>query len=458
MAGLTDMEELIATVPEKEIADYLREALVCYGAGAHRGCVVLTHTALFEGLRAKLHAVATVNAKAKAVLAIIDPLANGQKVFESMLIDQMKAGAIITQLESDILVQLNKQRNKAAHPSGHLVTAEEARFVFSEAIQKFLSKPIRQTSVLVDAIVAKMPEPNFFPSRLMADIKLVVEQETDNLDAAGLPQLVAKLVGALEGADVAAAGNAKRFLLALANRKDAAVRAMLVKSFVTPKASKDIHAATVTAMVSSDPEILAALNPATTIRVAALLQKNAEAVGVKIPFGELRNPAHALAVSVEALGEAFMTTNFKDFTDGVIEQFPTSPEFIKALAAAPGLLATLQVRYRAQAANSQFDASNAFAALLPGMDCSLAAVSTDEEAFRMLAAVARGADWGGYGAIELASAKFKALPDLRAKGEAFLAAKPAVAAKALEEAGFWEGMAKFVAKYVDEDAQVEAEA
>ena len=35
------MEELIATVPEKDIASYLREAMVCYGAAAYRGCIVL---------------------------------------------------------------------------------------------------------------------------------------------------------------------------------------------------------------------------------------------------------------------------------------------------------------------------------------------------------------------------------------------------------------------------------
>jgi hypothetical protein len=76
------MEELIATVPEKDIASYLREAMVCYGAGAYRGCIVLTHIALFEGLRQKLLALAPVNSAAKAVSVIIEPLAASQKVFE----------------------------------------------------------------------------------------------------------------------------------------------------------------------------------------------------------------------------------------------------------------------------------------------------------------------------------------------------------------------------------------
>lgn len=228
MAGLTDMEELIASVPEKDIATYLREAFICYGAGAYRGCIVLVHTALFEGLRMKLHAVSSSNAAARAVLSVIEPDAAAQKVFEQKLIDQMRIHAVITRLESDVLVQLNKQRNKAAHPSGHLVTAEEARYVFSEAVKKFLSQPIRQTSVLVDAIIARLPDPNFFPSSMIPDIALVVDQETENLDQTAMPELLAKIAGLHGGTDQIASANAAKFVLALAGRKQPSTRAMIV--------------------------------------------------------------------------------------------------------------------------------------------------------------------------------------------------------------------------------------
>jgi hypothetical protein len=152
---------------------FKQEISTAASSGAGGGCIVLTHIALFEGLRQKLLALAPVNSAAKAVSAVIEPLAASQKVFELTLVQQMKAAAIITQLEADILEQLNKQRNKAAHPSGHVVTAEEARFVFSEAIQKFLSQPIRQTSVLVASIITKISGPNFFPSAMMSDINAV---------------------------------------------------------------------------------------------------------------------------------------------------------------------------------------------------------------------------------------------------------------------------------------------
>lgn len=451
MVGLTDMEELIANVPEKDTADYLREAFICYGAGAYRGCVVLTHTALFEGLRAKLHGVAAVNSKAKAVLKIIEPLASAQKVFESKLIDEMRAGAIITQLEANILEQLNKQRNKAAHPSGHLVTAEEARFVFSEAIQKFLSKPIRQTSVLVDAIVARLAEPNFFPGVTLSDIKLVVDEETENLDDLGLPQLVAKLAGLLDSGDATAVRNAGRFLLALAGRKDPKLRESIIKSGIAPKATTDKHTTLITQLVSADPVILDEAPLATKARIAALLLNGGKSVGVSAPYAELRNPAHVLASAVKELGETFLLANYKDFTDWVIEQAPTAPEFISTLSGATTLFSRLQLRYREQAGHSQFTESNAFAGVLPGMDAALGASVSDEEAFSLLAAVAKGADWGAYTPIALRDARFQVLPALRAKALDFVAADADKAKEVLDGYHLVESPAAFSAQYLKDE-------
>ncbi|MCP3400500.1 hypothetical protein [Bradyrhizobium sp. CCGB20] len=425
------MEELVATVPEKDIASYLREALVCYGAGAYRGCVVLTHIALFDGLRQKLLALAPVNAVAKAVSAAIEPLAASQKVFELPLIHQMKGAGIITQLEADILEQLNKQRNKAAHPSGHFVTAEEARFVFSEAIQKFLSQPIRQTSVVVSGIIAKISGPNFFPSATMSDINAVTEQETQTLDPAGMPQLVAKLVEVLEGADATATRNARRFLLSLASRRDPSTSAVLVKGFVDPKASNDAHAQNIAMMVTADPSILRSLSVATRMRVEALLLKNASAVGLEVPYPELRNPARILASCISVLGETSMMAGYKQFVDWVIDKAPYSPEFIRALKTSPTLLKSLTGHYLEKASNSQWDVSNPFAEALPAMDSALADVLSDEDAFRLVAAVVRGADWNGFGPIEIAKGKFVNMPAVKAKAIAFASVNPAAAQSAM---------------------------
>jgi hypothetical protein len=441
------MEELIATVPEKDIASYLREAMVCYGAGAYRGCIVLTHIALFEGLRQKLLALAPVNSAAKAVSVIIEPLAASQKVFELTLVHQMKASAIITQLEADILEQMNKQRNKAAHPSGHVVTAEEARFVFSEAIQKFLSQPIRQTSVLVASIMTKIVGPNFFPSPMMSDINAVAQEETLTLDPAAMPQLVAKLVETVEGPDPVAARNASLFLVSLAGRHESAIRETIVKGFLDAKCANDAHAPLVSMLISTDPLLLSSLTPATRIRVGALILKNANDTGITLPYASIRNPAHVLGASVAVLGEAFMTSHYKQFVDWIIDKVPYAPEFITAIKPAPALMGELLKRYLARASHSQWDQSNPFAEALPAMDTALAVGLSDEDAFRMVAAVAKGADWNGFGPMELANGKFTSVPALKAKAVSFAAANPVAAEAAVTSFGLHIDLPAFVSRY-----------
>ena len=253
MVGLTDMEELIATVGDRDVANYLREALACYGTGAHRACIVLTHIALFDGLRRKVKALAPVNAVAKGVSDEIEPLAAAQKVFETPLIHKLKGAAIITKLEAELLEQLNNQRNKAAHPSGHDVTAEEARYVFSEAIQKFLSQPIRETSYVVDQVIGKIADLNFFPSAMLNDMEAVVDQEIANLDKMAMSFLIAKLIQAREGADDAAASNASNFLLVLASKRDPDIRALVIKKLIDPKSSIDTNAQFFSMLATTDP-------------------------------------------------------------------------------------------------------------------------------------------------------------------------------------------------------------
>jgi hypothetical protein len=443
------MEELIAMVSDNDVADYLREALACYGAGAHRACIVLSHIALFDGLRRKVKALAPVNAVAKSVSDEIEPLAASQKVFELALIHKLKGADIITQLEAQLLEQLNNQRNKAAHPSGHVVTAEEARFVFSETIQKFLKAPIRETSYVVDQVIGKIAEQNFFPSSKLSDIEAVVDQEIANLDKMAMPFLIAKLVQAWEGTDTAAKKNAKNFLLALASKRNPDFRTLIVKKLIDPKSSNDKNAEFFSCLATCDPEILTSLETGTKLRYRALLLKNAEAQDVLIPYQELRNPAHVLGACLKVIGEDFMLTEMKDFTDWVVAKSPYAPEFIAAISGTPMIFADVFAGYLANAASANWDKSNRFAYAAPVMDGPLAAAVTDEQAFRLLAAIVRGAEHNGFGPMELANGAFKSLPDLEVKADSFASAtaNAASAAAVLVEQKVGVNLAGFVAKY-----------
>lgn len=433
MAGLTDMEELVGEVDDRDVANFLREALACYGAGAHRACVVLTHIALFDSLRRKVKALSPVNGVAKTVSDEIEPLAAAQKVFETPLIHRLKAAGILTQLEGQILEQLNAMRNKAAHPSGHIVTAEEARFVFAEAIKKFISQPIRETSYVVDVVVGRFVDQNFFPSSNVSDMVAVLGQELADLDPTAKPFLISRVVRCLDDVDTTVVGNARNFLLALVTRQEPADRAVIVKGFLDPKSSDTKVAELVSTLVASDPILLSSLEPGTKLRVKTLLMSHAKVTGVRLPYQQLRNPAHILGSCVEQLGEAFVLAELKDFSDWVISKPPYTPELLPALAHAPALFGQLFQNYLSRASSSTWDESNHFASAVPALDASLAAQTTDEQAFRLVASIMSGAERRGNGPRALIDSSFRPLPALKVKAQAFAAADPAGAAAALAE-------------------------
>ena len=86
-------------------------------------------------------ALKNVSSAAKSISASIEKLAVGQKPFENELVDRLASKDLISELQEQRLKQIIDHRNKAAHPSGVHASAEEARFVYFEAIDKF-SQPV----------------------------------------------------------------------------------------------------------------------------------------------------------------------------------------------------------------------------------------------------------------------------------------------------------------------------
>lgn len=130
MAKLTDMEELASKIIDKNVQSYMREALTCYMTGAYRATIVLSYIALFDDILAKLDVLAKVNKKAKKIYDEVSKKRGNQEVFESDLINQLSSNNLLTSLDSTFLDILRQLRNKAAHPSGHKPSAEEARFIY----------------------------------------------------------------------------------------------------------------------------------------------------------------------------------------------------------------------------------------------------------------------------------------------------------------------------------------
>ena len=438
------MEELVGTVGDKDVASYLREALSCYGTGAYRGCVVLTHIALFDSLRRKIKALSPVNGVAKAVSDEIEPLAAAQKVFETTLIHRLKTAGILTQLEAQILEQLNNQRNKAAHPSGHNLTAEEARFVFAEAIKKFISQPIRETSYVVEAVVGKFADANFFPSANVSDMVAVLNQELANLDTSAKPYLISRVVRALDDINPTVVSNARNFLLALVALRVAADRVLITKGFLDPRSSDNKFADLISMQVATDPLLLNELEPATKLRVKNLLMLNANTNGVSIPYLQLKNPVHVLGSCVRELGENFVLTELKDYTDFIVSKTPYAPEFLSVLTGAPNIFDRLFQNYLTRAGSSQWPTSNPFAAAVPALDAPLASLITDQQAFSLLAKIMKAAEWKGNTPMALVNSSFNSLPELKIKAKSYADNEPVQSAAILAASYVEIDLMKFV--------------
>lgn len=433
MVGLSDMEELISTVTEKDIADYLKEAMRCYGAGAYRACVVLSHIALFDGLRKKLLFISPVNSVAKSISDEIEPIAKAQKVFELSLVHKMKAADIITQLESDILEQLNKQRNKAAHPSGHTITAEEARYVFSEVIKKFLSKPIRQTSVVVNKIVESLQDTNFFPSVQLNEMREVVKKELEGMDESAIPSLLAKLsIEVKKEGKLKSKENAENFIMAFASLKKFEKSEELLKYVINPLCVDDNHAKFISQITTCQPQLIKLFDVATKLRCSSLYIKNAKTTSVHGTFNHLHNPAHLLAVSVREHGEDFLLTEYPDFTKEVMSNVPRSPQFIKLISKSPKLLSEIKSSYIAKASSSNWSDSNTFVKALPSLDKALSDTFAGEWAFEIISAITVAANYNGFEALAMSETKFESIPELREKAISFKNASPAKASNILK--------------------------
>ncbi|MGS3141698.1 hypothetical protein ACB274_03660 [Aeromonas sanarellii] len=273
MAHLTDMEELLARIPGADIRDYMREAMSCYMAGAYRGALVLSYIALFDDLLAKLGELGNVNSEAKLIFTEATKKKADQDVYESYLINQLTSKNLISGLDSSFLTTLRTLRNKSAHPSGHKPSPEEARFVFFESIDRFLSKPILSTTQLVDELVTRLKNSNFFPSTSISDIRNVVRDEIVNLHDEAMPQLVTKMASAVTSADASIKKNSSFFLIGLAKLDNSSANAALQTKLITSKADDADYQDVITQTLSANGKLISGLSGTPIDRVRAILAK-----------------------------------------------------------------------------------------------------------------------------------------------------------------------------------------
>lgn len=431
MSGLSDMEDLLSRVQNKAMVDYMREAISCYHSGAYRGCIVLSYIALFDDLREKLQELAKTNATARKIAKDIKQRQDDQQIFETYMVDQLRSAKLISEPESSMLEQVRVCRNKAAHPSGVHASPEEARFVFFEVVDKFLSKKLLLTTQAVDALMIRLANGNFFPSMSIHDTEAIVESELADLHEGAFPYLTEKLVEGCVSGDDTTVKNARRFLIGLAYLKHDIFTTQLRKRLVKARADDTNFAGVIVPVASANPAILDKHDNTTAIRIRSLLASAVSDTKSSVPITKLRHPVYLLCSMLDFLGEEKVMELYEEIAIKIVEEYRYTPSLAKKLVNAPTLKKGWIEKIKEEAGSSDFGVANRFATYLPDIDDKINELIKPKDAFEIVVAVCIAADIGAYTSQDLRSEKFSAVPNLRDMAISYAEEKPSAAGKIL---------------------------
>lgn len=415
MAHLTDMEELLAKIESFEIREYMKEAMSCYMANAYRGCIVMSYIALFDDVFEKLAELAKVNAKAKDIYDQASKKKNDQEVFESFLIDKLSAESFISGLDSSFLGTLRTLRNKSAHPSGHKPSAEEARFIYFEAINRFMSKPILTTNQLIDELVIRLKNANFFPSNDLNDIASVVKEELELLHEAAIPQLIAKISNATLSTDKNEKKNASFFISGLSSLGTEAINNALVSSLINKKSDDDEFSLLIIRIISANGEIINKINGVTLNRVKKIIVDRIDKFDTSLLETRLTHPANLLRSISRSMPDPKFSDNFNDALKAFYKKRPFSKLSLKVLLTHKKARDIYFSEFNEMAGSSQFDVANPVADGLSGISMELSNVLTNRQSLELIVSLVISSNYGAWGPEGLKNNKFDDISEIKEK-------------------------------------------
>ncbi len=430
--ALRDMEELVAQIVRTDARDYMAEALRCYNAEAFRACVVLSYIAVFDDLREKLVPLTKVNSKAKTIHQDIEKKAKNQEVFESDLANQLASTGLIDAGQKTKLDTVIQLRNKAAHPSRIHASAEQARFVFSEVIEHFLSKKALQTMHVADAILASLSQGNYFPTNQLKDIRSVVEQDVALLHDQAAPYLVHKLIELRQNGDATMKAAVRSFLLGLADMKKPVFFTELQKEVVIGKGQDKEFATLIVSLIRVDPKLADNLTEVAQQRIVALL-KVVVADSTPGITSRLANPVGWLKAFVDLYGQEKVWKDYQPVVEALIEKYTFDPGLMTILADEGPIHFAFFKAFEDRASSGTFTIANSAAKALGSLDDTIGDQLTTTRAFRIVAAITRAAEGHAFDAQAIRDAKFKVAPHLRKKAYRVGTKTPVKARKILKE-------------------------
>ncbi len=307
--------------------------------------------------------------------------------------DQLSSAGLLSATDKDVLELLRTRRNKAAHPSGVHASAEEARFVFFEVIDKFLSKKALSTTQAVDALISRLDNANLFPSANIIDIAAVTTYETSSIHPLAMTQLIAKLTPKCGDANAAVSRNSKFLLYGWGVRKLAEDEVAIRKHLITLKSDDELYAHPIAVIIARTSDYATDRAGCRSSR-KKLLTKTLTEIDKTYAVSQPRHPVFLLAAILQVQGYSIFESSLSEWFELLINKFTYTPSLVNSLKDHSTLFERWLTLITDNAGSSTFDTANLLASRLSELDEVVGASISPARAYELLLAIDRGASNG----------------------------------------------------------------
>ena len=175
---LNDMEESLSLITNSISRNLMKDALKSYSVGILRGSVIFTYLAVIEHLKQGCISIKdTLRSEIKNKIEEIFESGEHKYVPEKTIPDYLGSESVnlINTQQAHFLKDLIYKRNKCVHSSDFILTNEDARYLYHNAIELFLKHNLISGKATIDNFCAYIidNENIFFQKSLEQSLEII---------------------------------------------------------------------------------------------------------------------------------------------------------------------------------------------------------------------------------------------------------------------------------------------
>ncbi|WP_001189532.1 hypothetical protein [Acinetobacter baumannii] len=334
---------------------------------------------------------------------------DAQDVYENFLIEQLKSKNLLSEMDSEFAEILRRLRNKSAHPSGHRPSAEEARYVFFEVINRFLSKPIFSTNHLVGEIIDRLTNDNFFVETGINKIAEVVEEEISSLHLEAIPSLISKLLDNYISDNKVIKKNSSFFINGLARLNDEKISIFLIDKLLKRKSDNQEYNDIILGVISSIPDSFKTLNNIHKTRIKKIISSKIKKSNLSLGQDKLSHPC----VVLKSLANVYSDNEYnEEFYTELLNLFNKAPNLKHLSVIFKGKDLTFNSYINLiieKIGDPDFNISNEFCGKIIEIQDIYKDYINEKQAFYLIANIIKSKKRGAFKAENLVNEKFSSI-------------------------------------------------